>query len=150
MGMPPLEYKKMKKGGLPIILIQYLLHPGRAGHGIANLATEFQQLALHLFDFTGISGGIVDVMVFVGVGEQVVELPRRRDESLIRSGRIQRIAVEEHQFVAMVADAHVGGTDLVVRPVAVVHGLPPVARSLALQIVAEAAPSLHDGASTPA
>ena len=39
----------------------------------------------------------------------------------------------------MVADAHVGRTDLVVRPVAVVHGLPPVARSLALQIVAEAA-----------
>ena len=139
MGMPPLEYKKMKKGGLPIILIQYLLHPGRCGIGIANLATEFQQLALHLFDFTGISGGIVDVMVFVGVGQQIVELPRRRDESLIRSGRIQRIAVEEHQFVAMVADAHVGGTDLVVRPVAVVHGLPPVARSLALQIVAEAA-----------
>lgn len=48
MGMPPLEYKKMKKGGLPIILIQYLLHPGRCGIGIANLATEFQQLALHL------------------------------------------------------------------------------------------------------
>ena len=45
MGMPPLEYKKMKKGGLPIILIQYLLHPGRCGIGIANLATEFQQLA---------------------------------------------------------------------------------------------------------
>ena len=73
MGMPPLEYKKMKKGGLPIILIQYLLHPGRCGIGIANLATQLQQLALHLFDFTGISGGIVDVMVFVGVGEQVVD-----------------------------------------------------------------------------
>ena len=52
MGMPPLEYKKMKKGGLPIILIQYLLHPGRCGIGIANLATQLQQLALHLFDFT--------------------------------------------------------------------------------------------------
>ena len=57
MGMPPLEYKKMKKGGLPIILIQYLLHPGRCGIGIANLATEFQQLALHLFDFTGMAQG---------------------------------------------------------------------------------------------
>ena len=51
---------------LPVIFIQYLLHPGRCGIGIANLATQLQQLALHLFDFTGIGGGIVDVMVFVG------------------------------------------------------------------------------------
>ena len=89
-------------------------------------------------------------MVFMRVGEQIIEFPRRSDRCLIRSRCIQRVAVEEHQFITMAPNSHMSRTYFVMRPVAVVHGLPPVARSLAFQVVTEAAAfaarrSIHSG-----
>src|SRR6266567_8326139 len=102
---------------------------------IAGFLLKFVELGFQV----PYNGGVFRVGVEIGhlarVVAHVVQFPFRLRIGRMRSAHIQRPAIVVDQLPTLRADAVMAGhmmIAVVVHPVAVVHGFPPVARSMSL------------------